>query len=177
MTTTQIRTLAALLLLAAGLYAQNPAPPNPCTAPQQRQLDFWVGDWDLTWPGQNAGETGHGTNSIKRILDDCIVQENFSALDASKLHGTSVSIFDMSTGHWKQTWVDNQGSYLDFVGDFKDGQMILQREVTRKDGARTLQRMVFKNITPAEFDWSWEASADGGKTWQVNWPIHYKRRN
>jgi hypothetical protein len=27
-----------------------------------------------------------------------------------------------------------------------------------------------------EFDWSWEASKDGGKTWNVVWPIHYKRR-
>jgi len=36
--------------------------------------------------------------------------------------------------------------------------------------------MVFKNITPNEFDWSWGASKDGGKTWQVQWPIHYKRK-
>jgi hypothetical protein len=37
--------------------------------------------------------------------------------------------------------------------------------------------MVWKNISAAEFDWSWEASRDGGKTWQVNWPIHYKRKS
>jgi hypothetical protein len=54
--------------------------------------------------------------------------------------------------------------------------MILAREVARPDGARALQRMVFKNIGADEFDWSWEASKDGGKTWQVQWPIHYKRR-
>jgi hypothetical protein len=55
--------------------------------------------------------------------------------------------------------------------------MILQREATRPDGTRILQRMVWKNITANELDWSWEASTDGGKTWQVNWPIHYKRRS
>jgi hypothetical protein len=38
------------------------------------------------------------------------------------------------------------------------------------------QRMVFKNITANELDWSWERSLDGGKTWQVMWPIHYKRK-
>jgi hypothetical protein len=37
-------------------------------------------------------------------------------------------------------------------------------------------RMVFTNIKPDSFDWRWEASTDGGKTWQVNWPIHYKRK-
>ena len=36
--------------------------------------------------------------------------------------------------------------------------------------------MVFKNITHDEFDWSWEGSKDGGKTWTVVWPIHYKRK-
>jgi hypothetical protein len=52
--------------------------------------------------------------------------------------------------------------------------MILQREAIR-NGEKILQRMVWKNISANELDWSWESSADGGKTWQVNWPIHYKR--
>jgi uncharacterized protein DUF1579 len=168
-------TLTSALLLASSLVAQQPTM-NPCTVPQQKLLDFWVGEWDLTWPGQNAGETAHGTNSIKRILDGCVVQENFSAGESGGLRGTSVSIFDAKSGHWKQTWVDNQGGYLDFVGDYKDGQMILQRNAVRPDGTHVVQRMVWKNITTNEFDWSWESSADGGKTWQVNWPIHYKRK-
>jgi len=31
------------------------APPNPCAAPEQRQLEFWVAEWDLTWPGEKQG--------------------------------------------------------------------------------------------------------------------------
>jgi hypothetical protein len=53
------------------------------------------------------------------------------------------------------------------AAEFKDGQMILWREATRPDGSKGLQRMVFKNITPDHFDWSWEGSKDGGKTWAV----------
>ena len=124
----------------------NPRRPILAPPPQQKQLDFWVGEWDLTWPGTKAGETGHGTNSIKRIMDGCVVQENFSGL-AQHLRGTSVSIFDAAAGKWKQTWVDNQGGYLDFIGEFKDGQMILQREATGPNGTKFLQRMVWKNIT------------------------------
>ena len=152
------------------------APPNPCAAAEQKQLDFWVGEWDLTWPGTKAGETGHGTNSIQRIMDGCVVQENFSGL-AQHLRGTSVSIFDATAGKWKQTWVDNEGGYLDFTGEFKDGQMILQREATGPSGTKFLQRMVWKNISLNEFDWSWESSHDNGKTWQVQWPIHYRRES
>jgi hypothetical protein len=150
--------------------------PTPCEALEQKQFDFWIGEWDLTWPGEKPGEVGHGTNSIRRIMDGCIVQENFSGGESMHLRGTSVSVFDINSGRWKQTWVDNEGGYLDFVGDFKNGHMILQRETIR-NGAKILQRMVWKNISSNEMDWSWEASSDGGKTWQVNWPIHYKRKN
>ncbi len=172
------RILMVLLALTSlGAARQNNAvQPKPCAEPEQKQLEFWVGEWDLTWPGNKAGETAHGTNSIRRILDGCIVEESFSGGDAIPLRGRSVSIFDVRAGKWKQTWVDNQGAYLDFVGEFKDGQMVLGREATRPDGTKVLQRMVFKNITPDEFDWTWEASKDNGKTWTVVWPIHYKRR-
>ena len=104
------------------------------------------------------------------------MQENFSGESAMHLRGMSVSIFDTRAGKWKQTWVDNEGAYLDFVGEFKDGQMILARDAVRVDGTKVIQRMVFKNISRNEFDWSWEASKDGGKTWEVQWPIHYKRK-
>jgi hypothetical protein len=92
------------------------------------------------------------------------------------LRGRSVSAFDSRAGKWKQTWVDNEGGYLDFSGEFKDGTMILSRESTGTDGSKVVQRMVWKNISPNELDWSWERSLDGGKTWQVLWPIHYKRK-
>lgn len=153
------------------------APANSCTAAQQKQLDFWLGGWNLSWPGQNGGPEGHGTNSITRVLDGCVVQENFVGDGAQPLRGTSLSLFDVTAGKWKQTWVDNQGSYLDFIGEFKDGQMILQREATGPHGAKFLQRMVWKNIAANTFDWSWESSHDEGKTWKVQWAIHYKRRS
>ena len=162
-------------LLAPFLFAETQAAQtNPCLEPQKKQFDFWVGEWELSWPGGKPGDVGHGTNSIKRILEGCVIQENFSGGGSMHLRGTSVSTFDVNINRWKQTWVDNEGGYLDFVGDFNNGQMILQRESVQ-NAKKILQRMVWKNISANELDWSWESSADGGKTWQVNWPIHYKR--
>lgn len=181
MTQTWKTCLLMLLMLAMTCVAsarQNNTgtPAKPCSGPEQKQLEFWVGEWDLTWPGNNPGEVAHGTNSIKRILDGCIVEETFSGGDAMPLRGRSVSVYDIRARKWKQTWVDNEGGYLDLTGESKDGQMILACESLRADGTKGLQRMVFKNITHDEFDWSWEASKDGGKTWTVAWPIHYKRK-
>ncbi len=168
--------LCCVVSIAAAQQSNPGPPPNPCAAVEQKQLEFWVGEWDLTWPGQKAGDTDHGTNTITRIMDGCVVQENFSGL-TQHLRGTSLSTFDVSAHKWKQTWVDNEGGYLDFAGEFKDGQMILQRESVNGKGVKSMQRMVWKNITANEFDWSWEASQDDGKTWQVQWPIHYKRKS
>jgi hypothetical protein len=163
-------------LISAQQTGSQPAPPDPCLVAERTQLAFWLGEWELTWPGEKHGEVGHGTNSIRRVLDGCAIEENFSGGTAMHLRGRSLSIFDTISGKWKQTWVDNEGGYLDFTGEFRDGQMILAREAVRRNGQKVLQRMVFKNITSNELDWSWEASTDGGKSWQVNWPIHYKRK-
>jgi hypothetical protein len=171
--------LLAILLsvtASAGQTAAAQSSPPPCTQPEQKQFDFWIGNWDLTWPGNNPNEIVHGTNNIKRVMDGCVVEENFSGGHSTHLRGMSVSLFDARAGKWKQTWVDNEDGYLDFIGEFKDGQMILGREAVGPGGRRPLQRMVFKNITANAFDWSWESSKDDGKTWQVQWPIHYRRK-
>ncbi len=180
MAKSHVFALGVTFLLTAIAVAQDTtatkSQPQPCSAPEQKQMDFWLGDWELTWPGNSTGDAGHGTNSINRILDGCIVEENFSGGESMHLRGRSVSIFEARAGRWKQTWVDNEGGYLDFSGEFKDGQMVLAREAVRPDGSKVQQRMVFKNIGRNEFDWSWERSLDGGKTWEVLWPIHYKRK-
>src|SRR5437763_8734833 len=126
MRTTLNAMLFCLSLSTVFVWAQQTGTsPNPCAAAEQRQLDFWVGEWDLTWPGANAGEVQHGTNSIHRVLDGCVGEENFSGGTDMHLRGKSYSIFDTRARKWKQTWVDNEGGYLDFTGELKGGQMIL----------------------------------------------------
>lgn len=130
-------------------------------------FDFWLGEWDCTW-----GEDGKATNHVVRIMDGKVIQENFSAPD---LQGMSVSVYDPERRLWCQTWVDNNGSYLDFTGNFESGKMILVRNAIVR-GEACQQRMVWYNITANEFDWNWERSDDGGNTWRVLWQIKYQRQ-
>jgi len=134
----------------------------------EAQFDFWLGEWDCTWT-----EDGQGSNRVERILDGKIIQENFEGGD---LHGISLSAWEAETGQWCQTWVDNSGSYLDFTGGFRDGQMVLSRDAIVR-GQACKQRMVWYNIEVDEFDWNWERSDDGGETWKVLWQIKYRRKN
>jgi hypothetical protein len=132
----------------------------------ENQFDFWLGEWEARWSGD-----GLGTNRVTRILDDKVIQEDFSAPD---LHGLSFSVFDGERQLWCQTWVDNNGSYLDFTGTFQDGKMILVRDAIVR-GERCQQRMVWYDIASDEFQWNWERSDDAGQTWRRLWQVHYRR--
>lgn len=77
---------------------------------------------------------------------------------------------------WQQTWVDNQGGYLDFQGGLEDGTMILSRRARGADGKEFLQRMVWRDIRSDSLVWGWERSDDGGKSWRTVWKIDYRRR-
>ncbi|MGB5850172.1 MAG: hypothetical protein WBH40_16915 [Ignavibacteriaceae bacterium] len=61
-----------------------------------------------------------------------------------------------------------------FTGGMEDEKMILSRKITR-DENEIIQRMVFYNISKDEFDWNWESSKDIGKTWKLNWKLHYSK--
>lgn len=139
-----------------------------CASEEAKQFDFWVGKWEATWEG------GKGVNNISKILDGCVIFEEFDATPSSPMIGKSVSVYSKRTGKWHQTWVDNSGGYLDFVGQWQNDRMILSRSFELKDH-NIMQRMVWYNITSDQFDWNWEKSVDGGKTWTVSWQIHYSR--
>ena len=162
-----MKLVLALTLLCATAHAGTKA----CQAPELEQLAFWVGDWDASWPGDKGKPEQHGHNRIERTLDGCVYQEHFTG--AEGFAGTSVSTFSPRQG-WRQTWVDNQAAYLDFSGGKQGDTFVFWRDATKPDGTKVKQRMVFKNITKNAFDWSWESSTDG-KTWKVEWPIHYVR--
>jgi hypothetical protein len=165
---TMLTVLALLSSIAAFSAPKTPPAPDPRAA----QFDFWLGSWDATSGGKPTG-----TNTITREYDGAVVMEHFVSGTPGGLNGMSVSVFNPKIGKWQQTWVDNQGAYLDFVGEFSDGKMILQRHATTPDGKDFLQRMVWFNIAAGSFDWNWERSDDAGATWKTVWPIHYQRKS
>jgi hypothetical protein len=163
--------LASLITVVPNGLAAEDTPPPPCSAPEFRQFDFWVGEWDLTWP-----DSGRGANIITVELDSCVIEENFTTEGDSPFRGRSVSVYNPATERWSQTWVDNSGGYLDFVGAWRDSTMILSRTATDTSGISFMQRMVWFNIAADSLDWHWERSDDNGKTWRTLWAIHYQRK-
>jgi hypothetical protein len=140
----------------------------PCSAPEARQLDFWLGVWDCTWDGG-----GRGSNRIRAVLDGCAIEERFDAAPTAEFRGMSLSMYVPALGRWRQTWVDNAGNHFDLVGGMEQGTMVLACE---EPGTTARLRMVFFNVERDRLDWRWERSEDGGATWQTLWRIHYRRK-
>lgn len=136
------------------------------------ELDFWLGEWTCTWEG------GHGTNRLTRILGDRVILEEFEAAPdpdgTGALTGRSWSVFEPARRLWRQTWVDDQGSYFDLVGDRVDGWFAFVRAAPER-GPAARQRMVFRDVTADRFRWTWESSPDDSATWVTRWEIDYRR--
>jgi hypothetical protein len=136
----------------------------------EQQLDFWLGDWHVSW-----GDDQHGRNTITRILDSRVIQEQFDGAPSLDFRGMSLSVYSHRLGQWRQTWVDSEGNYWDFRGGVQDNEMILSTDDV-VEGQPVKLRMVFYNIAEEELDWRWERSGDDGRTWQLQWHIHYRRK-
>ncbi len=142
--------------------------------PELSQFEFWLGRWVVL----HRDESGHewpGSNVVSLVEGGRAVEERFSLVqpDGGLMTGRSYSVPVPGRG-WCQTWVDNAGSYLDFVGGWDGREMRLLREGERA-GAKVRQRMIWYDITPAAFSWDWQSSADGGSTWQLDWQLSYVR--
>jgi hypothetical protein len=159
--------LAALLALAGAAHAQQPgespapalaAAPPPCSSPDHRAFDFWLGAWRVELPeGKPAGH-----NTISSILGGCALLEQWEG--ASGLRGTSLNAWDAAAKRWRQTWMDAAGSVLLLEGGLEAGAMVL-RGVTRDGAADVQERITWSRLAGGRVKQHWEQSRDGGKTW------------
>jgi hypothetical protein len=177
-----VRNLVAVALAgtAAGAASSQPPAAPPCAGAEYRQLDFWVGDWDLEFTNAN-GTIGRAENRITRNEHgDCVISEHFrspGALAGQDYTGASFSMFDPQTRRWRQMWVENGGSLYVLEGGPVSGQRhVFELRTTEPRGApaRTM-RMIWEDVTPASLTWRWQAQqTDGG--WRDAWVIRYRRR-
>jgi hypothetical protein len=147
------------------------APPRPATAQLDaaRQFDFLLGEWDCSW-----GDGESATDSVYLDLDDKVVVQSFDARPSLDYQAVSHAVYDRQVGRWKQTWVDTDGNYLDFVGGFAAGEMELRREAPY-DGTVAVFRIRWFDIERDGARRAYERSDDGGESWTTLWEIAYRR--
>ena len=143
----------------------------PCDNAQNRQFDFWLGQWEVTNP---AGKLA-GRSRIESILGGCVLQENWDS--PSGVSGKSFNLFNATTGHWEQFWVDNSGSRLHLSGGMHEGSMLLQGTQDKADattGVVQRERITWTPNADGSVRQHWETSTDEGKTWKTSFDGLYR---
>lgn len=173
--------MTAAILAALALFGtQQAAPAPPCAGPEYRQMDFWVGDWDLSFTLANGG-TARAANRITRDeYGDCVIVEHFSQPGGGAngdFIGTSVSTYDTAARLWRQTWVDNAGGLYFLEGGPVEGQphFFEMKTATPIGQNPAYMRMIWQEATADSLVWRWQRqTADGG--WSDQWVLNYRRR-
>jgi hypothetical protein len=143
----------------------------PCAADERHHaFDFWIGEWNVTQNGQFAG-----TNSVQPILGHCTIFEQWES--ASGTFGKSFNYYDPAHDHWRQIWIGDSGSIIEFTGEARDGGIFYTAEtIDPSDGSVTLHKFEFTRIGDDGVRQYWETSSDDGETWASIWDGHYERQ-
>ena len=163
-------------LLLVLVLAMPPGDAAAASAQRADLFDFWLGDWSVSW--RNAdGSVGKAHNHVARILDGQVIEERFdedAADPAPLLRGHSMSVLEKSTGIWRQAWADNQHGFFALTASVDGDRRIFATDFSIVGAQVKGQRMVFHDIRPDAFTWDWESTADGGKTWTLQWQLDYR---
>lgn len=142
--------------------------PAPCTAPEHRGFDFWLGEWSVTNVATGASSA---RNRITAIQGGCAILEEY---ESGAYSGTSLNYYDAGDGRWHQSWIDNQGQPLRIHGGLEDGSMVLRSDPGGENGT-TIQRITWTPREDGSVRQHWEASKDGGATWGTVFDGIYRR--
>ncbi len=154
-------------IVAASQRAAEPCkdPANP----QYRQLDFWVGEWDVY-----AGKQKVGESSVQLILKDCVVFENWHGLQGGD--GKSLNKYNNVTREWEQFWVSDSGTTNYFKGSLVDGAMRYTLEMLAPSGGTLLRHLTFSQLPEGKVRQFSERSIDSGKTWATEYDLVYVKK-
>jgi len=138
-----------------------------CSAPEYRQFDFWLGEWDVS---DQRVEREKAFNRITSIHGGCVVLEEFEA-PASRFSGTSLNFYDRKSAQWHQTWIDNHGQPLFLAGGLVEDRMVLISDADKMP----IQRIAWTPNKDGSVRQHWESSEDGA-TWKTAFDGLYVKR-
>lgn len=177
-----------LILLGCGCYAASalsPAQaadaPSPAPAAErdgQHDFDFIFGLWKIHLKrhvhaanGPDTWREFDGYGLYRKVWDGRANLNEFEADSPSgHVEGLTLRTYNPQTHQWSLYWASSQDGILDIpqVGQFHDGQGEFYAQDTL-DGKSQFIRYVWthKGADSAHFEQA--LSADGGRTWDVNW--------
>lgn len=155
--------------------AVRPQRPAGCTATENRQFDFWLGEWDVSPSGSASGVTV-AESSITLHDQGCVIIEYWRPFGGG--HGHSINAYDATDQKWHQTWVDSNGARTEFAG-VVDGEGVLRFDVLgapQAGQAPGRRRMNFQRIDENTVRQWGDLAPEAGGELVVEWDFTYRRR-
>lgn len=153
-------------------------PSDTSTRDGQRDFDFNIGRWrtrlrvlDTPLTNSNRWLEFEGTSVVRPLLGgDANVVELDVTGPSGRIEGVLLRLYDREARQWKMHYASRRNGRLTapLVGEFRgDRGEFFGQEVVR--GRTILVRFVISGITPDSATFEQSFSADGGRTWEVNW--------
>ena len=151
----------------------------------QTDFDFLMGSWKvhnrrLKQPlkGSNDWEEFDGTAVARPVWDGLANMDEYDAHSATWGHiqGITVRLYDPGTHQWRLYWANRSRGVLDppMTGEFRNGRgEFFDQELF--EGRAIYVRYLWSEITPSSCRWEQAFSADGGRTWETNWIMEFRR--
>jgi hypothetical protein len=137
---------------------------------ESRQMDFWLGDWTVTYPGM----PGSAHSKVYARLDTCLIVENW---DGGKGHnGENMFAYSSDDKSWHGMFADNQGRVHSFEGKVSQGSAEFSGSSRGPKGEAVLNRIKVMRVTQDKVEQSWEKSTDNGVTWTTEFRGYYARK-
>jgi hypothetical protein len=145
---------------------------GPCSANSgSRQMDFWLGDWTVTYPGM----PGSAASKVFLDLDRCLLVESW---DGGKGHsGKNMLAYSSEDKSWHGMFVDNEGRVHIFEGKVAVDAAEFTGPSSGPDGRTVLNRIKVTRLAANKVEQSWEKSTDNGVTWKMEFRGEYSRKN
>jgi len=176
-----------LLLLCAQGHAQTAAVPPAAHHDGGHDFDFLIGDWKAhvrRLPERLVGSTQwveyDGISNHKKLLDSNANFEQFEVQGHDKgqhIKAQTLRLYNPESQQWSIYLVDLDKGTLGtppMVGQFtgKRGEFYDQEDYK---GQAILVRFTWIDVSPQAAHMDQAFSADGGKTWEVNWICELSR--
>jgi len=144
-----------------------------CVAPEYRQFDFWLGEWDVY--GGTDGKRVLGHSRIERHASGCWLSEHWQSGSGPAHDGTSLNTWDAQYKVWRQFWVGADAGVLRLEGKFHLGVMTMEGQLPGENQPIQLQRITWTPNTDGSVTQHWEISDDKGASWQTSFLGIYRR--
>ena len=165
---------------AAARTADRPAPlPHRELGDGRDDFDFGIGTWHTRVSRRLRPLTGsiewaeyEGRSVVRRIGEG---PANVVELDvqgaAGRIQGLSLRLYNPQARQWSLHYSNNASGTLTppVIGGFRDGRGEFHGQDTLADGRTVLVRFTIACTTPDECHFEQAFSADGGRSWEVNW--------